>query len=145
MYTIKEVGQKMHVSAHTIRYWAKLGFFPFIRRSEGNIRLFDEDDLEWVKLVKCLRSAGVENNEIKCYIDLCLKGDATIPERYAIIKATRAQAYAKLKQFKEQVKLLDFKEEYYASLLRDHRQDNWNPQNHVNIDESVVERAKRAG
>ena len=28
MYTIKEVAEKMEVSEHTLRFWAKSGFFP---------------------------------------------------------------------------------------------------------------------
>ena len=35
MYTIKEVAQKMDVSEHTLRFWAKSGFFPFVKRSKG--------------------------------------------------------------------------------------------------------------
>lgn len=49
MYTIKEVADKMEISEHTLRFWAKSGFFPFIKRNENNIRLFSEDDLNWVK------------------------------------------------------------------------------------------------
>lgn len=40
MYTIKEVADKMEISEHTLRFWAKSGFFPFIKRNENNIRLF---------------------------------------------------------------------------------------------------------
>lgn len=28
MYTIKEVADKMEISEHTLRFWAKSGFFP---------------------------------------------------------------------------------------------------------------------
>ena len=38
MYTIKEVAEKMAVSEHTLRFWAKSGFFPFVKRNENNIR-----------------------------------------------------------------------------------------------------------
>ena len=92
MYTIKEVAEKMDVSEHTLRFWAKSGFFPFIKRNENNIRLFSESDLDWVKIVKCLRSVGTENKAIKRYIDLCIIGDSTIPERYQIILATKERA-----------------------------------------------------
>ena len=87
MYTIKEVSNIMDVSEHTLRFWAKSGFFPFIKRDENNIRLFSQSDLEWVKIVKCLRSVGTENKAIKRYIDLCNIGDSTIKERFEIIKA----------------------------------------------------------
>ena len=82
MYTIKEVAQKMDVSEHTLRFWAKSGFFPFVTRDKNNIRIFSEDDMNWVKIVKCLRSVGTDNKSINKYIDLFLMGDSTIGERY---------------------------------------------------------------
>ena len=72
MYTIKEVADKMEVSEHTLRFWAKSGFFPFLQRDNNNIRRFSENDLNWVRIVKCLRSVGTQNKDIKRYIDLCI-------------------------------------------------------------------------
>ena len=101
MYTIKEVADKMAVSEHTLRFWAKSGFFPFITRDKNNIRQFSEDDLDWVKIVKCLRSVGTGNKMIKRYIDLCIIGDSTIKERYEIIKHTREKAYKQMEELKK--------------------------------------------
>ena len=70
MYTIKDVAQRLDVSPHTLRFWAKSGLFPFIRRDKNNIRIFSENDLEWIKIVKCLRSVGIDNKSIKKYIEL---------------------------------------------------------------------------
>lgn len=139
MYTIKEVGKLMHVSEHTIRFWAKNGFFPFIKRSDKNVRLFDDEDLEWVKLVKCLRSVGVNHNEIKNYIKMCLEGDGTVEERLLIIKKTKENVKAQLQELQEQLKLLDHKEKYYENLISHHLQDNWNPTNKVKINEKELE------
>src|SRR5574344_2645895 len=92
MYTIKEVADKMDVSEHTLRFWAKNNFFPFLKRDKNNFRLFSDSDLDWVKIVKCLRKVGTDNKSIKRYIDLCIIGDSTIEERYAIIKSTKKKA-----------------------------------------------------
>ena len=40
MYTIKDVAEKMDVSEHTLRFWSKSGFFPFVKRDKNNIRIF---------------------------------------------------------------------------------------------------------
>ena len=109
MYTIKEVAKKMDISEHTIRFWAKSGFFPFVKRDENNIRLFSDDDLNWVKMVKCLRLVGTENNAIKRYIDLCIKGDSTIKERYEIIQTTKEKALKQLEEVKKKLELLEYK------------------------------------
>ncbi len=129
MYTVKEVAKKMEVSEHTIRFWAKSGFFPFVKRNSNNIRQFEENDLEWVRIVKCLRGVGIDNKSIKKYIELCIIGDSTIKERYDIIKKTREKAQKQMKELKKQLELLNFKENYYNELIKNNSKDTWNPMN----------------
>ncbi len=131
MYTIKEVADKMEVSEHTLRFWAKSGFFPFLQRDNNNIRRFSENDLEWVRIVKCLRSVGTQNKDIKRYIDLCIIGDSTIKERYQIILDTKAKALEQMEELKKQLELLDYKENFYKNLIKNHLEDEWNPMNKV--------------
>lgn len=131
MYTIKEVADKMDISEHTLRFWAKSGFFPFVKRNENNIRQFSENDLEWVKIVKCLRSVGTENKAIKRYIDLCIIGDSTIKERYGIIQDTKQKALKQMEELKQQLALLDYKEHFYQNLIKNNLKDTWNPMNNI--------------
>ncbi len=138
MYTIKEVAQKMDVSEHTLRFWAKSGFFPFVKRNENNIRLFSDNDLGWVKIVKCLRSVGTENKAIKKYIDLCIIGDSTIQERYDIIRSTKKKALQQMKELRQQLDLLDYKEKFYQNLIQNNLEDVWNPMNNVRPRDKVV-------
>lgn len=138
MYTIKEVAQKMDVSEHTLRFWAKSGFFPFVKRNENNIRLFSDNDLGWVKIVKCLRSVGTENKAIKKYIDLCIIGDSTIQERYDIIRSTKKKALQQMKELRQQLDLLDYKEKFYQNLIQNNLEDVWNPMNSVRPRDKVV-------
>ncbi|MBR1942444.1 MerR family transcriptional regulator [bacterium] len=129
MYTIKEVAEKMNISEHTLRFWAKSNFFPFVQRNKNNIRIFSENDLNWVKIVKCLRSVGTENKLIKKYIDLCIVGDSTINERYEIIKSTKEKALEQMQELKKQLELLDYKENYYQNLIKHNLEDIYNPMN----------------
>ncbi len=129
MYTIKEVADKMEVSEHTLRFWAKSGFFPFLQRDNNNIRRFSENDLDWVRIVKCLRSVGTQNKDIKRYIDLCIVGDSTIKERYQIILDTKTKALEQMEELKKQLELLDYKENFYKNLIKNHLEDEWNPMN----------------
>ena len=131
MYTIKEVAEKANVSEHTLRFWAKSGFFPFIKRSETNVRLFDNNDLEWVKIVKCLRVVGMDTKSLKQYIELCVKGDSTIDERYKIISATKAKTQKQINSLKEQLSLLDYKENFYKNIIDNNLEDSWNPMNKI--------------
>lgn len=137
MYTIKEVAEKMDISEHTLRFWAKSGFFPFVKRNQNNIRQFSDNDLEWVKIVKCLRSVGTENRAIKRYIDLCIVGDSTIEERYKIILGTKEKALMQMDELKKQLAILEYKENFYKNLIKNNLKDTWNPMNSVAPNDKV--------
>lgn len=138
MYTIKEVAEKMDVSEHTLRFWAKSGFFPFLKRNENNIRMFSDNDLGWVKIVKCLRAVGTENKAIKRYIDLCIIGDSTIPERYGIIQATKIKAQKQMEELQKQLNLLEYKEKFYQNLIKNNLKDACNPMNQAIPEDEAV-------
>ena len=129
MYTIKEVADMMDISEHTLRFWAKNGFIPDIERDRNNIRLFFEHTLGWVKIVECLRNVGVDLKSVKRYIDLCLIGDSTIQERYEIILDTKKKALEQMEDLKKQLEWLDYKENYYKTLISNNLTDKYNPTN----------------
>lgn len=137
MYTIKEVAEKMDISEHTLRFWAKSGFFPFVKRNQNNIRQFSDNDLEWVKIVKCLRSVGTENKAIKRYIDLCIVGDSTIEERYKIILGTKEKALMQMDELKKQLAILEYKENFYKNLIKNNLKDTWNPMNSETLNDKI--------
>ncbi len=138
MYTVKEVAEKMDISEHTLRFWSKSGFFPFVKRDKNNIRMFSDNDLGWVKMVKCLRSVGTENKAIKRYIDLCIIGDSTVKERYDIIHTTKLKALKQMEECKKQIDILEFKETFYQNLIKNNLKDTWNPMNQIELENTAV-------
>ena len=137
LFRSKEVAEKMDISEHTLRFWAKSGFFPFVKRNQNNIRQFSDNDLEWIKIVKCLRSVGTENKAIKRYIDLCIVGDSTIEERYKIILDTKEKALMQMDELKKQLAILEYKENFYKNLIKNNLKDSWNPMNSVTPNDKV--------
>ena len=49
IYTVGEMAQKLGVPASTLRYYDKEGLLPFVERSSGGIRMFRENDFEWLQ------------------------------------------------------------------------------------------------
>lgn len=132
MYTIKEAAKKTEISEHTLRFWAKSGFFPLVKRNSHNVRIFTEDDLGWIKIVKCLRSVGTDNKSIKKYIDLCIAGDSTIEERFKIILETKEKALKQKAEIDKQLELLNYKVNFYNELIKKKASDPYNPINKMN-------------
>lgn len=103
MLTIKEVSEIMKISPYTLRFYDKKGLFPFVKRNERNIRIFTENDLEWVYVVQCLRDTGLPLLRIRQYIDMCVAGDQTIPDRLDLLK--KQQCVVKMQQIELQERL----------------------------------------
>ena len=67
-YTVKEVAEMMELSTYTVRYYENAGLVPEVDRSEGNIRLFSDYSLGWLRLVHCLRATGLPIEGVRRYI-----------------------------------------------------------------------------
>jgi MerR family transcriptional regulator, repressor of the yfmOP operon len=62
---IQEVAAALGLTARTIRYYEELGLLTPAARSEGDYRLYDEDDVERLRFIKDLRDdAGFSLAEI---------------------------------------------------------------------------------
>ena len=66
-------------------------------------------------------------NDIKTYIQLCLKGNKTIPQRAQIIFNQEKNLQEHLKELQKQMEILQKKKKYYKTLLINKSNDIWNP------------------
>ena len=58
MYTIGQVAEMFHLPISTLRYYDKEGLFPNLERKAG-IRRFSEQELEALRVIECLKKAGL--------------------------------------------------------------------------------------
>ncbi len=129
MYTVKEVAEKLNLTEHTIRFYTDKGLVPTIQRDKNNIRLFDEESVNWLICVKCLKECGMSIDSIKNYIDLCQEGDSTIPTRYEIILEQSKHAYAQLEEAKQRAQYMKKKLKHYSDIIKHGIPDDTNPEN----------------
>lgn len=80
-YSIGEAAKMVGLTAHTLRFYDKEGLLPFVKKTSSGLRAFTESDIEWLKIIECLKGTGLPLKQIKQYIDWCMEGDATIPQR----------------------------------------------------------------
>lgn len=128
-YTVKEVAEIMDLSPYTIRYYDNIGLIPEVDRSRGNIRLFSDHCISWLKLVHSLRATGLPVEGVRHYIEMCRKGDSTIPERAKLIFRQEKILREELRNLRKQMEVLKYKKNYYKTLLATGRKDRCNPRN----------------
>ena len=86
VYTIGEMAKMLGVPASTLRYYDKEGLLPFVARSSGGIRQFRESDIEWLRVIGCMKKAGMSIKDIRQYIKLTMQGDDTIDTRLEMFR-----------------------------------------------------------
>ena len=110
-YTIGEMAQKLDVAPSTLRYYDKEGLLPFVERSSGGIRMFKEEDMEWLRLLGCLKKAGMPLKEIRSFLDWSRQGDATISQRLELLEKQRQSVLDQ----QDTLLMLDYKRWYYQT------------------------------
>ena len=126
-YTVKETAEKLGMTTYTVRYYDNADLIPRVERSSGNIRLFSDRNLAWLKLVHCLRMTGLSINDVRKYIQMCQKGDSTIQERANLIFKQEKVLHDQLKTLNRQMEILKYKKKYYQDLLSGKVKDHCNP------------------
>ncbi len=85
---ITEVASITGVSAHTLRYYERIGLVDVPRDAAGR-RIYDSRALGRVVFLTRLRLSDMSIRDIQHYLDLVAHGEATVPERLEFLHAHR--------------------------------------------------------
>lgn len=129
MHTVKEAALITGLTIHTVRFYTDKGLVPSVQRNKDNIRLFDEESINWLYGAKCLKNTGMPIKVIKMYVDLCLEGDSTVPQRCALMMEYREASLVQLEEAKRLVAHLEQKAAQYQDILEQRIPDITNPRN----------------
>jgi len=63
--SIGEIAQKLDMSQRTVRYYEEIGLLNSIKRVEGGRRIYTDEDLRRLKLIKRLKIMGMTLSEMQ--------------------------------------------------------------------------------
>ena len=112
-YSIGEVSKLLNISISTLRYYDKQGLLPLVNRTEGNIRVFDDTDIECLKMIECLKTTGLALKDIKQFFEWCEEGDSTIDERHALFLQQKESTERQIVELENALKRVNYKCEFY--------------------------------
>ena len=122
-YTMKQMAAMFDVTEHTLRYYTDLGLLP-CERDSGNCRMFNEESVNWMQGIQCLKGCGASIENIKEYCRLCLleESQENLQARYVII-------LKQVEEAKATAKYMDDKVAHYEAILAGLAPDDTNPKN----------------
>ena len=122
MYTIGQVSDMFGLPISTLRYYDKEGLFPTMERKNGS-RKFGETELEALSVIECLKASGLDNKDIKLFMQWCTEGPDTYPRRRELFKRRREAVHEEMSQLKKTLAMLEFKCWYYDVAIADGNED----------------------
>ena len=82
MYSAKEAANITGLSTATLRYYEKENLLPQIARNSQKYRQYTDEDIEWIKMIQCMRMANIPIHSIKDYVSLLIQGGETLEQRF---------------------------------------------------------------
>ena len=118
-YTPGEAAGRIGVSIDTIRYYEKIGLMHGIRRDSGGRRVFSDDDLSRLGLLRCLRDSGMPIARLRRFAELLQGGDDTADQRTALLEEHDREIDEKVAQLRREQERVREKIKWYRSVSID--------------------------
>jgi DNA-binding transcriptional MerR regulator len=116
---IAEFARRCGLSAHTLRYYERIGLLGRVTRAANGHRRFGERDVEWVAFLHRLRATGMGIQEMQRYAALRARGDATLAERQAMLRDHADRLAAELRAQQAHLRVVREQIGIYDGLIRE--------------------------
>jgi DNA-binding transcriptional MerR regulator len=114
--TIAEAAERSGLSAHTLRYYERIGLIHPVGRGQNGHRRYCRDDLDWLELLTKLRTTDMPIRQMVEYAELVREGPQTAARRRAMLEAHREAIRTQMAQLEETAAVLDRKIEIYTEM-----------------------------
>ena len=115
--SIQAASDRTGLTAHTLRYYERIGLIHEVRRGTDGRRRYSPDDLAWLEFLTKLRKTGMPIRDMCRYAELRRTGDHTAAARKAMLEEHRVRVAARIAELQQDLKVLDYKIDNYAKAM----------------------------
>ena len=119
MYSAKEAAKITGLSTAAIRYYEKEKLLPQIARNSQKYRQYTDEDIEWIKMIQCMRTANIPIHSIKKYVSLLIQGGETLEQRFIMVQNHMEDIKKQMTNLQNAFDLTQKKLSFYEKLLAD--------------------------
>lgn len=114
--SIEEAAQRTGLSAHTLRYYERIGLIAAVTRAAGGQRRYAGADLDWLAFLTRLRTTRMPIQQMRQFAQLRSAGDGTVPARRVMLQTHLAQVQADISAMQQAAQALQAKIAHYLAL-----------------------------
>ena len=112
--SIREAADAAGTTPDTIRYYDREGLLDGLGRDTAGNRRFTTDDVNWLKVLRCLRDTGMTMADLRgfCSVD----GDTDAATRLAVLESHRDRVLSRIRRTHEELACIEGKIQAYRAL-----------------------------
>jgi DNA-binding transcriptional MerR regulator len=114
--TIAEAAERSGLSAHTLRYYERIGLIHPVGRGQNGHRRYGRDDIEWLEFLIKLRTTDMPIRQMVEYAELVREGPQTASRRRTMLEAHREALRERIADLEETAAVIDRKIETYTEM-----------------------------
>ena len=111
---IQAFAERCGLTAHTLRYYERIGLLGAVARRDNGHREFGPRDVAWVEVLQRLRETGMPIREMLRYAELREQGIGTEAQRRELLEKHRDRVRAHVDELSACLLVLDTKIGGYA-------------------------------
>ncbi|MEY9965372.1 DNA-binding transcriptional MerR regulator [Streptacidiphilus sp. MAP12-16] len=113
-YTIGEVVARTGLTAHTLRWYERIGLLERPARSHSGQRRFSDRDLAWLEFLGKLRLTAMSVADMVRYAELRREGEHTAAARQELLERHRDEVRQRITDLQATLLIIDYKIDFYA-------------------------------
>ena len=111
---IGELARRTGLTAHTLRYYEKIGLLPYAARDLSGNRDYDVSILDWIEFLGRMKTTGMPIRDMLRYAELRSLGMGTKTERRELLEEHREHVREHVAELHACLRILDTKISAYA-------------------------------
>ena len=119
MYSAKEAAEITGLSTATLKYYEREKLIPQITRTDQKYRQYTDTDIEWIKMIQCMRMANIPIRSIKQYVELLIQGGKTLKQRYDMVQGHIKDIENQITNLQNALILTQKKLIFYGELIKE--------------------------
>ncbi|MBV6737745.1 MerR family transcriptional regulator [Priestia megaterium] len=109
LYSMKYVVENFNISAKTLRFYEEQGILPTISRDEKGHRVYNEQQIDWLSFIRCLKETGMPLSKIKEYKELYESGNSTFLQREEMLIQHKLEVQKKIDESLKHLEEINYK------------------------------------
>lgn len=115
-FGISNAAQQSGLSAHTLRYYERIGLLDAVPRAQGGQRRYSAAELAWIAFLLRLRVTRMPIGKMLAFAELRRAGDATVANRRRMLEDHLAEVESEIDAMQQAAGQLRLKIAHYQRM-----------------------------